>query len=438
MNDFTASYRNLFLEGESGFPGFATPAIRSSRRASLQRFLELGFPTQFLENWKYTSVRALSRTLFKPPKSVCMGLVPEDLDAFLPESRYRPRLVFVNGFHVPSLSDLGKLPSGVRVVSMARLANESPGEITAALGREVVAEPGFTSWNQAFWPDGAFVRVSAGARLDAPLHLLFLTTPSREAQAIQPWNRIVVEAEARLQLVESYVTLGMPPHLSNARTDLLMGRGARVDHLLRLDESTLTHHSGRMDIRQEASSQLDSRLFCRGGALTRQEVCLNLNGQGAACRLDGLFMAEGRQHMDFQTRIHHQANATRSRQLFKGVLDGESRGVFHGVIQVPPGVRDTESRQRSANLLLSDQAEIDTLPQLEIFNDAVQCAHGASVGHVDQEAMFYLRSRGLKESEARRLLVEGFAEEVLQDLEPLSLRDWLRRQLGGLCHDDRS
>ncbi|MEO5351616.1 MAG: Fe-S cluster assembly protein SufD [Magnetococcus sp. XQGC-1] len=424
------TYQAQFAERATTLPGFALPPLRASRQESMDRFMQTGFPTQKLENWKYTAGKDLSHRSYTLPNPSCLGLDPEDLNPYLVDRRGSHRLVFVNGRLSLPLSDLHDLPRGVRVESLARVANDSPSDLEPHLRQwRSGQDQGFSELNHALWSDGAFVCFAPGTILSKPLQLLFLTTASLEPMMTLPWNLLVAGEDSQALVVESYATLGHALHFTNSYTTLVLGDRAHLRHLLLLGESPSAHHVGTVHTTQKVGSHYDSHLFAIGGKITRQELHVILGGEEAACSLDGLFLAKARQHMDFHTSVQHTHAATRSQQLYKGVLDEQARGVFNGVVHVPPGVRHTQSQQTTANLLLSDQAEIDTKPQLEINTDAVQCSHGATVGSLDPDALFYLQSRGVDMAAARRLLVQGFAAELLQRIKPASLQDWIGRSL---------
>ncbi|MBF0145655.1 MAG: Fe-S cluster assembly protein SufD [Magnetococcales bacterium] len=442
MNTAMNSHQAHFIAHAATLPGHDSALIHASRQAAMQRFMGMGFPTKKLERWKHTSTQVIAQTVYRHVNPGCVGLDPADLDPYLIARQGIHRLVFINGLFVNSLSDMSALPGGVQAGSLARVVNESPGVVAGCIETFPTGDDqGFSELNHALWPDGAFVHVSTGTRLTQPLHLLFITTASREPMITQPWNVLIFGSDTHALVVEHYVTLGHTTHhLTNPYTSLILDDRAHVHHLLLLGERLPANHVGTVQVTQKAGSHLGSHLFANGGERTRQEVHVTLAGAEAECALDGLFFASGRQHMDFQTSMHHACGHTRSRQLYKGILDEQSRGVFNGVIRVPPGVHHTQSRQTTANLLLSDTAEIDARPQLEIHSDAVQCSHGATVGSLDPDALFYLQSRGLDVNAARALLIHGFAEELLQRVAPAEVRGWVGRSLNpgeGVRDEDR-
>ncbi|MBF0422843.1 MAG: Fe-S cluster assembly protein SufD [Magnetococcales bacterium] len=429
MNTTENTYRDRFTELEMSLPGFASLPLRHLRQEGMQRFIDNGFPTQRLENWKYTSVKTISQRAYQVHDHGCPGLDPSDLLPYLiaPVGVYR--LVFVNGWFSRTLSDLHDFPEGVRVQSMAKVVDATPRTVEPYLeNHQPGADQGFTHLNEALWSDGAFVLLSPGIRLDKPLHLLFLTTSSEKLKMTLPRNLIVAGAGSHAWMVESFVTLGHAAHCTNSHSTIILHDQAHVHHLLFLGENHSAQHVGTVETRLMGSSRLDSRLFSFGGERTRQEIHVHLAGEQAQCSLDGLFVGNENQHMDFHTSIHHMHANTRSQQLYKGILDGHAHGVFNGIITVLPHVLHTQSNQLSSNLLLSDTAEIDTKPQLEINSAAVQCSHGATVGSLDPEALFYLQSRGLDASTARSLLIQGFAAELLQRITSIPVQAWIERQ----------
>lgn len=430
MNALLDHYASQFAQREHALPGRSLPWMVHARRQAMARFQRIGFPTPRMENWKYTRVDPWVERPFTLTDPACVGLDPTDLEPFLPDCPGMARLVFVNGFWSRRLSRLEALPEGVKVGSMATVLATDPAAVQSHLPPlPEGADEGFALLNQSLWRDGAYLRLAGEATLARPLQLLFIATPSAEPVFTLPCNLIEVAPGARARVVESYFTLGESGHFTDAWTTLVVGREAHLDHLLVLGESARAYHVGALQATVGAGGRLVSRTFANGGRMVRRNLHAHLAGEGAEVTLDGLFLATGKQHLDFHTWIHHDQSRTRSRQLYKGVLNGAARGVFNGAILVPSGVRETRSRQVSANLLLSATAEIDTKPQLEIHAEAVQCSHGAAVGSLDAEALFALRSRGVDEVRAKTLLIEGFADEVLQPVAPPALRAWLARSL---------
>jgi Fe-S cluster assembly protein SufD len=282
--------------------------------------------------------------------------------------------------------------------------------------------------NLAFSPDGALVEVPAGVAVETPIHLLFLTTAREVAPMTHPRSLIVVGRGGQASVVETYAAVAGGTYLTNAVTRIVLGEGAGLVHQRIERESGQAFHVGRTEVRQARDSRLTSSAVFFGGRIARQDVRVRLEGEGAECGLDGLYVIGGRQHVDIHTVVDHAVPRGRSRQLYKGVLDGRARGVFSGRVVVRPGAQKTDAFQTNKNLLLSDGVEVDSKPQLEIFADDVKCSHGAADGQLAADALFYLRSRGLGEAAARALLTYGFASEVLSRI-PL---DQVRTRLEAL------
>lgn len=422
---FLSAFADLERRGLSG------PAwLRARRREAIARFAERGLPTTRDEDWKYTSLSPITATTFDLA-------LPDDgaeasEDAIAPFRVGAPswsRLVFVDGRFSAKLSALRPLPGRVRIGSLGEALITDAETLRAHLDAAGAPREAFTALNAAFWQDGAFVQVPDGVAVEEPIHVLFVATPGR-ARVDHPRSLIVLGRESRATVVESYVALGQDPYLTNAVTEFVIGPSGRLDHVEIQLESGRAFHVGRTRVSQARDSRFASCSIAFGGRLSRNEVHAALDAEGADCRLSGLYVVGGRQHVDTSTMVDHAAPRATSRQLYKGILDGRSRGVFNGRIDVRPGANGTDAHQVNKNLLLSDEVEVDSKPQLEIFADDVKCSHGAADGQPPAEAIFYLRSRGLDEAAARALLTLGFANEVLERIEVAGVRGWLEGRLG--------
>jgi Fe-S cluster assembly protein SufD len=285
----------------------------------------------------------------------------------------------------------------------------------------------FTALNGAFFRDGALIRIAADATT-APIHLVFVASSS-DGMVAHPRNIIVAGRHAQATIIESYVAADERAYFTNAVTEVILGDGARVTHYKVQSESTSAFHVGTIQARQARSSYYESFCFTTGGDLSRTNVYTVLEGDSAECVLNGLYLADGTQHTDHQTYVEHIAPNCPSHELYKGILDGRSHGVFNGKVYVHPEAQKTDGKQSNNNLLLSDHARVDTKPQLEIFADDVKCTHGATVGRLDETALFYLRSRGLSNTVARKLLTYAFAADVLERLRLAPLREALEARV---------
>ena len=420
--DFYLERFNRLDDAASDSPGW----LSRLRREAMLRFVETGFPTIADEDWRYTNVARLAATAY------------ETAPALSPDGQFRTaflasggsvgvRCVFLNGRYCAELSRVDGTDNRVRVGSLASILRDSPEEVEAHLARYVEAERHpFVTLNTAFIEDGAVVRVSGGARIPDPIHLVFLSTGNGGQPFVtHPRNLILVGAGSECSVVEHYVGVGEASYFSNPVTEVAVGENANLDHYRLQEEGPAAHHVSTLEIRQESNSVARTMSADLGGRLTRNDLNVFLGGQGADAALDGIFVVSGEQLVDNHTRIEHAAPHCGSREIYKGILGGRSRGVFRGRIVVHPGAQKTDSVQTNNNLLLSDRALVNTKPQLEIYADEVKCTHGATIGQLDQEAIFYMRSRGIDEAMARSILTYGFAEDVIRRVRLAGLRDRL-------------
>lgn len=414
-------YHEQFLR--SSLPGMDLPCVRRARTAAFERFAELGFPTTRQEDWKYTSVTAIGKRAFAAVPAAKDGVSAEAVAQWaLPESHL---LVFANGRHLPERSRVGSLPRGATVTSLAGALAAGVEGIETLLGEDDRSN-GFLALNAAFWADGAFIDLPAETVLERPIHLLFIV--SETALAVHPHNIIRAGPGARAQVIEHYVgTAG--PYLTNAVTRIMAEQDGCVTHTKLQHEGLQAYHIADIAVGQGRGSRFDSRSFALGGRLSRTEIATRLDGEGCAAELLGLYIGQGRQHVDHHTRIDHVGLRGVSREFYKGVLAGASRGVFNGRVIVHPDAQQTDALQSNRNLLLSDTAEVDAKPELEIYADDVKCSHGATVGQLDPEQIHYLRSRGIGEAAARRLLTCAFAQDVVDRVGEPTLRERLETLL---------
>ena len=401
------------------------------RQEAFARFWELGFPTIHDEDWRFTSVAPIANGAFELAGEHSLDeadLQPYRLDGSACQ------LVFVNGRFSPQLSHFGPLPKNVIAGSLAdALAGDSDIRQHLACYEDFHQET-FTALNTAFLEDGAYVRVPRGTVLEKPIHILYVSagsastsTGENRAPMAHPRNLLIFDEQTQGAVVEDYVSLGGGSFLSNVVTELVAGDNAVVEHYLVEREDRQAYNISTLRIQQGRTANVASHSVLLGGALVRNNVHPVLAGEGGECLINGLFIGAGKQHIDNYMKVEHRAPHCGSRQFYNGILDEQARGVFHGRIIVHKGAQKTDAKQTNRNLLLSDQAQIDTKPQLEIYADDVKCTHGATIGQIEENALFYLRSRGLPESEARGLLLFAFANESLDRMKPGVIRDWLGR-----------
>ena len=419
MTDFALekeSYLSDFLRFRKSLAAGEPPWLGLLRKAAIERFAELGFPTLRDEEWKYTNVAPIAanpfraRTGYRPD-----GLTARSLEDVTFGEMECTHLVFVNGHFAPNLSRLRPLPAGVKAGSLATLLEEEPGLLEPHLARHVQFENhAFAALNTAFLKDGALVYLPKGAILEEPIHILFVTAPDGEPLASHPRNLIVAEEGSQATVIESYLSLDGGSYFTNAVTEIVAGENAVVQHCKLQRESEAAFHISVIQAQLARNSNFTSHVVSLGGALVRNDVNAVLDAEGVECTLNGLYLGTGRQHIDNHTLIDHAKPHGSSRELYKGVLAEKSRGVFNGMIRVRKDAQKTDAKQTNKNLVLSEDALVDTKPQLEIHADDVKCTHGATIGQLDEEALFYLRSRGLGQEKARSLLIHAFASELIE------------------------
>lgn len=403
--------------------------LHSLREGAFVRFCKIGFPTTKDEDWRFTNLSAISQTQFQLARDTYEPIVPTTLQPVLvPDAACR--LVFVNGRFVSALSDLESLPAGVKVSSLADEIARNSSAVEPHLGRYPnVERDTFGALNTAFFEDGAFVYLPRRTVLQAPISLLFISVPGGEPSMAHPRNLIIAEEDSQASIVEDYISLGDGVFFSNVVTELIAGDNAVISHYLIEREGIRALNVSTLFTLQARSSYVASHSVLVGGALVRNNVHPVLAGEGAECLINGLFIGKGRQHLDNYMLVEHASPHCSSRQFYNGILDDHAHGVFHGRIIVHKDAQKTDAKQTNRNLLLSDNAQIDTKPQLEIYADDVKCTHGATIGQVEEEALFYLRSRGVDEASARGLLLYAFASECLDRMSCAPVREYLQKQV---------
>lgn len=411
--------------------GGKSPWLARLRQAALQRFQEAGFPTARDEDWRFINLAPLTGRAF-PLVSSASAVRPEDLAPYRFELPGSSTLVFVNGRFEASLSSLARLPAGVTVTNLGSALGADADLLDEHLGRYARPEEGgFTALNTAFVRDGLFVHVREGVDAGAPILALFVTDGNATGRATHPRNFVFVERGGRASVMESYIGLSDGSYFTNAVTEAMVGDGAWLEHIKIQRESETAFHVGSTHLQHGRDSRGQSHSVSFGGALCRNNLDVVLDGPGVEAQMLGLYMARGRQEVDNHTFLLHAHPGCATREIYKGILDGRSHGVFNGKIYVTPLAQKTDAKQTNRALLLSDDARIDTKPQLEIFADDVKCTHGATVGNLDEAAAFYLKSRGIGGPLGRTILTYAFAAEVLEELPYQPVRDALEAVVMG-------
>lgn len=395
--------------------------FQALRQTARSQFRELPFPTPRTEDWRFTSVAPVLQTPFEPAKQA------HELDAALLPALSAPnalRLTFVNGWFAPQLSTLGQVPAKVAIGNLASAKLEE----TLQLARIAASdEQVFTALNTALLHDGAFVLVQDNVVLDRPIEFLYLVQPTGKNLAITPRTLIVAGKNSQATFVERYLAVAgvSESYFTNAVTEILLGQGAVIDHYKVQQESLAAYHIANTHVVLGAAANFTTHYVALGGSLVRNEVRVRFDGQNAEATVNGLYLAAGKQHLDNYTVIDHAVPNCASHELYKGVLADQAHGVFNGKIFVRQDAQKTDAKQTNKVLLLSDAATINTKPQLEIFADDVKCTHGATIGQLDAEQIFYLQSRGIALAQARRLLTYAFANDIVGRIKIEAIRDQL-------------
>jgi Fe-S cluster assembly protein SufD len=422
-------YLKDFREFEDQQAATAPEWLSKLRSESMQAFAELGFPTTRLEDWKYCNVAPIAGVRFQPAAYEVNDRIRKQAKEASYAGVERTRLVFLNGHYVEELSAVSGLPKGATVTNLAKALKREEA-VTAHLGRYAghKTHP-FVALNTAFVRDGAFIEVPKGVVLEKPVEVLYISTGSETPWVAHPRNLVFAAQGSQVALVETYVGLGGGVYFNNAVTEIVAEDNAHVDYVKLQSENEAAFHVATVLAYAARNAEVVTNSIQFGARLGREEVTTVLDGEGAEGYLYGLYVTDGQQLIDNHTTIDHAQPHGSSREFYRGILDGKSTAVFNGKILVRKDAQKTDSKQSDKNLLLSDSAAINTKPQLEIFADDVKCTHGATIGQIDPEAIFYLRSRGISLEEARTLLIEAFAAEIINHVKFEPLREKLKAAL---------
>ena len=420
-NGYKNGFTEFIKDAASADPGW----LRSIREDGITQFSELGFPTTRDEDWRFTNVAPIARSAFEINQNGYKEPFSSDLAKFMFEGNTSGTLVFINGAFSPALSTTQSLPEGVIVSRIASALKDHEDLLSEHLAKYAdIEKEAFTALNNAFFEDGGFIYIPKGTILDDPVHLLYISSGSDKPRITSPRNLIVAEHNAQADVIEQYVSLEESVYLSNVVTELVVGENSTLGHYLIERESKKSFNVSTLRAQQGRNSNIRSHSVLLGGALVRNNVHPVLAGEGCDSLINGLFMSSGRQHMDNYMKLEHVSPHSDSRQFYNGILDGRSRGVFHGRIVVHEDAQKTDAKQTNRNLLLSDHAQIDTKPQLEIYADDVKCTHGATIGQIDEDAIFYLRSRGISQEASREIILNAFTNETLESMTVESVKNY--------------
>ena len=413
-NDITNAFAEITRIG---------PSMLSLRQAGLDRFKRSGFPTTNEEDWRFTSLKPFTEIPFEIMTDSGEQLLDQAiLDEIAFSQHDTDNLVFIDGHFSDQLSQISDQPEGVTVSNLASAFDIIDNKIGLLSGKD---ENPLIALNDAFFTDGAWIHIPANQTLSKPVHLVFLYSAIKDGQASHIRNLIIAEANSKGTIIESHISLGQAAASSNIVTETQLGDGSNLEHIKLQDQSSLAIHLSSLHSKLSSDARYAFHSFALGSQLSRNNLRMDLDKPGIECMLNGLYMTRGRQLADHHMIVNHAAPNCDSHEYFNGILDDQSRGVFHGRILVEPEAQKTDAKQTNKNLILSGEATVNTKPQLEIYADDVKCTHGATIGELDNDAIFYLRARGLDAMTARRMLMHGFTGEIVERIQHNTIRDEL-------------
>jgi Fe-S cluster assembly protein SufD len=426
-----AHYGSEYRRVEKTLVGHQQENLKKMRLTALEEFSKHGFPSKKQEDWKYTSLTSLRQTPFS------LSLTPAPLNpaaqTMLDQLSVKFRLVFINGFFAKHLSTLAVLPKDVKITHFIDMVDHHPEQLnTTWQANDTLEKNSFTHLNTVFMQD---IYLPAHAHLSAPIEILFINTDETPQRFIPLRNIIIAEENSRAVIIEKYIDMtkeNNTPYFTNTVTECRLAAGSHIEHYKYVTESKQAIHVGNLCVSQQQASQFSAYSLALSGHLIRNDVYVKLEQPHAQCRLKGLYYALGQQQVDHHTVIDHRSPHTHSEEFYKGIIDEQARAVFNGKVIVREHAIKSKAQQLNKNLLLSPHAEINTKPQLEIFTDDIQCTHGASIGQLDKDALFYLRARGLTATQATELLIKAFIQDILEQMplfNDVSLPNFLKNRL---------
>jgi len=422
----TEWYLEAFRNFENRLNGQTASDLHKLRKKALQSFEDLGFPTTRHEEWKYTNVSPLLDQNFEISEPYQPGLLSKDkVNEFKFTDLEDQTLVFVNGHFAAELSDSSAIPGEIEILSLQDAFKKNPDRFSEHFTKLAeVSDQSFISLNTAFVQDGTYINIPQNFKLEKPIHLIYLSFADSKPVVSFPRNLIIAGNSSEVSVIESFVSLGSGSYFSNAVSEIVLHENAKVERIKIQNESEQAFHIAALQARQARDSRFIDHNISLGSAITRNDINSEFKGENGYCELNGMYSGNHDQLLDNHTTIDHAVAHCDSNELYKGILDDKSAGVFNGKIYVRPDAQKTNAIQSNNCILLSDQATIDTKPQLEIFADDVKCTHGATIGQLNEDAYFYMRTRGIEKANARKLLIYAFASEVVDKIrhEPVRQR----------------
>lgn len=423
IESYTDGYRELKRSRFAENPAW----LINIRDDAATEFSRLGFPTLKDEDWRFTNLAPITRSQFSIAAESEKGVDPDIVKGLQIPGLQGIRFIFVNGHYCEELSELKELPSGVIVSNLKKALKENENKVSEYLTKYASYEnQPFTALNTTMFEDGLFVYVPKSVVMDIPVYAVYITADEDVRSMVNIRNLIIAEDNSEVKVVEHYVSASDNVHLSNVVTEAFAGENSRMDHYMLELESPKAFNISTLRVEQQRDSNIKSHSVLLGGSIVRNNVHPVLAGEGSHSLINGLYMSTDRQHMDNFMRVEHASPHCDSRQFYNGVLDKKSRAVFHGRIYVHKNAPKTDAKQTNKNLLLSDTAQVDTKPQLEIYNEDVKCTHGATIGQMDDEAIFYLRSRGISKRDAETIMIKAFTDQSLSNMDLEPVRNYLQ------------
>ena len=426
-------FKEMLAQNQPALSDTNVAWLDTTRSQARETLSQLALPNRKQERWRYTELDELYTHQYRAQTAPITALDESDIDSWIFSRQDSYRLVFVNGRCVPSMSNIEQIPHSIKLASLNAAFTTDTELVSSKLAQTPWFSPDvFTELNAALLKDGLFIHVPENVVLDKPVEVVYVNLSFEEEALVQPRSLIILEAGAQAKLVERYISTGESAYFFNGMTEIYLGQHARLQHYRLQQESINAHHLSRIAVRQEIASEYQGINLANGGAWSRTDIFTRFDGPHAVCELDGLYTVGEQQYTDFHLDVQHNVPQCRSRENFRGIIYGEGHAVFDGRILVAKDAQKSDAQLSNKNLLLSRNAEVDTKPQLEIYADDVKCSHGTTVGKLDPNQLFYLRSRGISEHEARNMLCLGFAEEILTQVDDVNIHAYMRAQIAQL------
>jgi len=411
-------------------PDSSVPWLQASRQQAKDNISTLDMPARKQETWRYSNVDELFKHRYRYYDEQFTALDDDDIDAWVYAEEDSHRLVFANGRCVPALSNISRLPDNIVIGSLRAIMSTDPELVNHYLAHNTWAHNDrFNELNRALLNDGLFIHVPENVVVEKPIEVVYLNISHDEQTLSAPRSVVALQTGAQATLIERYTSLGDTDYFFNGITEVYLQPSARLRHYRLQGESRQAHHLSRVALSQASASEYKGINVAMGGSWSRTDIYAHIEGEHARCELDGLYLVGDKQQTDYHLDVQHKQPHSVSRENFRGIIHGKGRAVFDGRILVNKAAQKTDAQLSNKNLLMVENAEVDTKPQLEIYADDVKCSHGTTVGRIDPNQLFYLRSRGIAEQKARMMLCAGFAEQILAEIEDRPVYEFIQTEI---------